>query len=179
MIFHWSCSFSVMCSTRYNHTLPKEYSCSEMPVCAEGYLISTARCSDVKQPALCRWWWWWSLSSSVWHIRSQIKCILVNEMCYRVYSVMVVILLQLLELFSTRISDDTEIRITVRLVGDVAQGDTHYMQVFNLLMRKCLGHLDLQLVGRNFFDAKAKVFHISALISISTFFIWWKCSGTI
>jgi len=98
------------------------------------------------------------------------KCILINEMCYRVYSVMVVILLQPLELFSTRKSDDATIRITVRLVGDLAQGDAHYIQFFNILMRKCLGHLDLQLVGRNFFDAKAKVFHISALLFIFSFF---------
>lgn len=36
-------------------------------------------------------------------------------------------------------------------------GDYTYIQVFNILMRKCLGFLKLQLVGRNFFDAAAKV----------------------
>ena len=79
---------------------------------------------------------------------------------------MVVILLQPLELISIRNTDDTTVRITVRLASDLAQGDSHYMQFFNILLRKCLGHLDLQLVGRNFFDAKAKVFHLSALIFI-------------
>jgi len=91
-------------------------------------------------------------------------------MCYRVYSVMVVILLQPLELISIRNEDEMRIRITVRLVGDLAQGDAHYIQFFNILMRKCLGHLELQLVGRNFFDAKAKVSHLSALIFIFSFF---------
>lgn len=62
-----------------------------------------------------------------------------------------------LELTSIRKSDETPVRITVRLAGDLAQGDSHYFQFFNILMRKCLGHLDLQLVGRNFFDAKAKI----------------------
>lgn len=91
-------------------------------------------------------------------------------MCYRVYSVMLVILLQPLELISIRNSDEARIRITVRLVGDLAQGDAHYIQFFNILLRKCLDHLDLQLVGRNFFDAKAKVFHLSALICVFSLF---------
>jgi len=80
-----------------------------------------------------------------------------------------VILLQPLEFISVRTEDETRIRITVRLVGDLAQGDAHYIQFFNILMRKCLSHLNLQLVGRNFFDAKAKVFHLSALIFIFSF----------
>jgi len=82
---------------------------------------------------------------------------------------MVIILLQPLELISIRTEDETRIRITVRLVGDLVQGDGHYIQFFNILMRKCLGHLNLQLVGRNFFDARAKVFYLSALIFIFSF----------
>nr|CAD7463126.1 unnamed protein product [Timema tahoe] len=62
-----------------------------------------------------------------------------------------------MELFSTRQSDEAQIRITIKLVGDLSQGDSHYLQFFNIIMRKCLGHLKLQLVGRNFFDARAKV----------------------
>jgi hypothetical protein len=68
-----------------------------------------------------------------------------------------VTLFQPLELTSIRKSDETPVCISVHLVGDLVQGDGHYFQFFNILMRKCLGHLDLQLVGRNFFDAKAKV----------------------
>ncbi|XP_033230156.1 piwi-like protein Siwi isoform X2 [Belonocnema kinseyi] len=64
---------------------------------------------------------------------------------------------QPMEVFSTRQSDQSQIRITIRLVGELRKGDHHYIQFFNIIMRKCLDHLDLQLVGRNFFDAKNKV----------------------
>lgn len=59
---------------------------------------------------------------------------------------------------------NANIRITVRLVGDVAMGDYSYLQLFNIIMRKCLGHLKLQLVGRNFFDALAKVIKLIFLL---------------
>ncbi|XP_015434182.1 PREDICTED: LOW QUALITY PROTEIN: protein aubergine-like [Dufourea novaeangliae] len=62
-----------------------------------------------------------------------------------------------LELWSVRQSDDTKIRITVRLVGDMTKGDQHYIQFFNIIMRKCLSLLNLQLVGRDYFDARSKV----------------------
>ncbi|KAK7794255.1 hypothetical protein R5R35_014662 [Gryllus longicercus] len=63
---------------------------------------------------------------------------------------------QVIELSSKR-ADDVNIRITIRLVGDLALGDYHYLQFFNILMRKCLQHLKLQLVGRNYFDPKARI----------------------
>lgn len=50
-----------------------------------------------------------------------------------------------------------KVRITIKLVGDVAVGDYHRLQVFNIILRKCMNTLRLQLVGRNFFDAVAKV----------------------
>lgn len=56
-----------------------------------------------------------------------------------------------------RQSDETKIRITVRFVGDMSKGDQHYIQFFNIIMRKCLELLKLQLVGRDFFDARSKV----------------------
>ena len=62
-----------------------------------------------------------------------------------------------MEVFSIRQSDEQQIRITIRMVGELKKGDHHYIQFFNIIMRKCLDHLDLQLVGRNFFDAKNKV----------------------
>ena len=60
-------------------------------------------------------------------------------------------------MFSTRQSDLKTIKITIRLVGELRKGDHHYIQFFNIIMRKCLDHLNLQLVGRNFFDAQNKV----------------------
>lgn len=62
-----------------------------------------------------------------------------------------------MELFSVRESDNENIRITIKLVGDLMVGDHHYIQFYNMLTRKCLQHLKLQLVGRDFFDAKNKV----------------------
>lgn len=43
------------------------------------------------------------------------------------------------------------------MVGDVAKGDFQLIQFFNILMRRCLGHMNLQLVGRNYYDAGAKI----------------------
>lgn len=54
-------------------------------------------------------------------------------------------------------TSDQPVRITIRLVGDLAKGDSHIIQFFNLLMRRCLTHMNLQLVGRNFYDAVAKI----------------------
>lgn len=62
-----------------------------------------------------------------------------------------------MELFSIRDSDRKKMRITIKSVGDVVMGDYQYLQVFNIIMRKCLDNLQLQMVGRNFFDAKSRV----------------------
>lgn len=59
---------------------------------------------------------------------------------------------------STRQSDEAHITITVRLVGDMKMGDAHYIQFFNIIMRKCYEHLKLKLVGRNYFDPVNKVY---------------------
>ncbi|XP_043284504.1 piwi-like protein Siwi [Venturia canescens] len=64
---------------------------------------------------------------------------------------------QPLEVFSKRRSDDANIQIVIRLVGDISKGDEHYLQFYNIIMRKCLEYLQLQLVGRNYFDARNKV----------------------
>jgi len=73
---------------------------------------------------------------------------------------------QPMELFSTRKSDEATIRITVKLAGDLKEGDHHYFQFFNILMRKALTFLNLQLVGRNLYDAGAKVLLLSAYSEI-------------
>lgn len=62
-----------------------------------------------------------------------------------------------MELYSKRDSDEEKIRITVKKAGDLVMGDHHYIQLFNILMRKCLSNLQLQMVGRNYFDASARV----------------------
>ncbi|XP_018333348.1 piwi-like protein Siwi [Agrilus planipennis] len=62
-----------------------------------------------------------------------------------------------MELHVQHEESETTYRITIKLVGDVTAGDYQYIQFFNIIMRKCMGNLNLQLVGRNFFDAKAKI----------------------
>lgn len=49
------------------------------------------------------------------------------------------------------------IRITVRLVGDLEWGDRAYLQLFNIIIRKCLTLMKLQLVGRDYYDPQCKV----------------------
>ncbi|XP_049852397.1 LOW QUALITY PROTEIN: piwi-like protein Siwi [Schistocerca gregaria] len=63
----------------------------------------------------------------------------------------------IVELFSSRETDGTKMRITVRLVGVLSTGDPQYLQVFNILVRWCLQGLNLQLVGRHYFDAQSSV----------------------
>nr|UVZ36470.1 piwi isoform X2 [Plutella xylostella] len=62
-----------------------------------------------------------------------------------------------LELYSDRKEDGERMRMLIKLTCDVAPGDYHYIQVFNIIIRKCFHALNLQLVGRDFFDAEAKV----------------------
>ncbi len=46
---------------------------------------------------------------------------------------------------------------SVRLVGECQPTDFHYIQFFNIVLRKCMEGLDLQLLGRNYFDPKARI----------------------
>uniref|UniRef100_A0A1B6KR98 Piwi domain-containing protein n=1 Tax=Graphocephala atropunctata TaxID=36148 RepID=A0A1B6KR98_9HEMI len=62
-----------------------------------------------------------------------------------------------MEVFSARESDGSQIRLTIRRVGEMTLGDHHYLQFFNILTRKCLTLLDLQIIKRDYFDPKAKV----------------------
>ncbi|XP_026465742.1 piwi-like protein Siwi [Ctenocephalides felis] len=62
-----------------------------------------------------------------------------------------------IELTSTRKSDGSQILIRIKLASQITAGDYQYLQFFNILMRKCFEGLKLQLVGRNYFDALAKI----------------------
>ncbi|XP_015122024.1 piwi-like protein Siwi [Diachasma alloeum] len=72
-----------------------------------------------------------------------------------------------LELFAERRGDGERVRITVRLVGDMVKGDPHYLQFYNILARRSLEHLQLQLVGRNYFDP-----HESVVVREHRFELW-------
>ncbi|XP_063362987.1 piwi-like protein Siwi [Cydia amplana] len=62
-----------------------------------------------------------------------------------------------MELYSDRKTDGQRMRLLIKLTQDVAPGDYHYLQIFNLIIRKCFYKLNLQLMGRDFFDPDAKV----------------------
>lgn len=62
-----------------------------------------------------------------------------------------------MELLSVRQSDNVHVKMNIRLVGEMLRDDPHYIQVFNIIMRKCLDNLKLQLIGRNYFDPHNKV----------------------
>jgi aubergine len=59
------------------------------------------------------------------------------------------------ELTSRRRSDDEPIRIIIRLVKEVHPADDMYIQIMNIIMRRCLEMLDLVEIRRDFFDKEA------------------------
>ncbi|XP_060844789.1 piwi-like protein Siwi [Rhopalosiphum padi] len=61
------------------------------------------------------------------------------------------------DLTSIRRQDDQNVIIKVKFTNVIETGDYAYIQVFNLLLRNCLRHLDLTLIGRNYYDSKAKI----------------------
>lgn len=53
--------------------------------------------------------------------------------------------------------DDNPIQITIKFVALVSMNTSASLQVLNLILRRAMGGLHLQLVGRNLFDALAKI----------------------
>nr|AGH30329.1 aubergine [Nilaparvata lugens] len=64
-----------------------------------------------------------------------------------------------MELVSKRKHDDQFITMTVRMVDKdaIKYGDQTYLQVLNIVVRKCIANLDMILLGRNYYDPKAKI----------------------
>lgn len=50
------------------------------------------------------------------------------------------------------------VTVNIRMVGEVAADDYHYLQLFNIIIKKCFTYMNFQLIGRNYFDPKMKVF---------------------
>lgn len=63
-----------------------------------------------------------------------------------------------LELLTKNREEET-VQLKIKHVGIVDIHDAQQLQVLNLLLRRAMSGLQLQLVGRNFFDPKAKVNH--------------------
>jgi len=47
--------------------------------------------------------------------------------------------------------------MSIRLVGYVNLDDPMYLQFYNIVMRNCMGHLDMEELGRHFYDRHSKV----------------------
>ncbi|KAK6628902.1 hypothetical protein RUM43_002719 [Polyplax serrata] len=58
----------------------------------------------------------------------------------------------------TSIKENGEpVQIELKFVNQLSYGNSVYLQVFNILVRRCLMHLNLHLVNRNYFDPKASI----------------------
>ncbi|XP_025194220.1 piwi-like protein Siwi [Melanaphis sacchari] len=61
------------------------------------------------------------------------------------------------ELTSIRRSNEQKVIIKVKFTNIIETGDHANIQVFNLLLRNCLRHMNLTLIKRNFYDSNAKI----------------------
>lgn len=59
--------------------------------------------------------------------------------------------------FQTRDREENEYLVKVTRVGLISSQEKEYLQVLNIIMKKALHALQLQLVGRDYFDSKASV----------------------
>jgi aubergine-like protein len=62
-----------------------------------------------------------------------------------------------LSLRSERKMDGASVEVTVRCVGKVEPEEDIYFQFYNLIVRKCLFGMELEQMGRNFFDRHAAI----------------------
>lgn len=65
--------------------------------------------------------------------------------------------------------DDGEVMVCFKFTKVVSMAESASLQILNLILRRAMGGLNLQLVGRNFFDPKATVsfFEKKKLFSIN------------
>jgi hypothetical protein len=57
----------------------------------------------------------------------------------------------------TKQGASTPTKIIMKLVGEVNPCETRYAVVLNIILRRCMEHLQLQQVGRDYFDASPQV----------------------
>ncbi len=46
-------------------------------------------------------------------------------------------------------------KVSIKHVGEISSSDQHYLQVLNIILRRVMSALDLDLVRRDYFDSKA------------------------
>lgn len=60
------------------------------------------------------------------------------------------------ELVSRR-EDDTVFQLRLKFIKEISFMDSEYMQVMNILMRRCMENLNMQLIGRNYYNSSAEI----------------------
>lgn len=66
--------------------------------------------------------------------------------------------------------DGSSVKIIIKFVGVTEMHEERATQILNLIVRRAMDGLKLQTIGRNKFDAAAKVSDISVRILIC----WWR-----
>lgn len=69
------------------------------------------------------------------------------------------------------VSSDGEepVMLVIKFTGDLSPTNPDYLKILNLIMRRCMATLKLKLVGRNYYDAEAKVIYYLILLKICSF----------
>jgi len=59
--------------------------------------------------------------------------------------------------FDSQTDDGQFCKVILKMVGEVQPTDHHYLQVYNIIMRRMMETLDLQELRRNYYDANASI----------------------
>lgn len=52
------------------------------------------------------------------------------------------------------------IQVTIKYVGEVEPESSSYLQFMNIMLRGVLEKLNLDKIGRNFYDSKVQIFYM-------------------
>jgi len=53
--------------------------------------------------------------------------------------------------------DDIKVAIEMKYIKELSSHDSNYIQIMNIIARKCLSFMGLTQLGRGFFDPQASV----------------------
>lgn len=56
-----------------------------------------------------------------------------------------------MQLYS-KLENGETVEVNIRLVAELGPTDVMYLQIFNIIVRKCLENMQLEEMGRNFYD---------------------------
>jgi hypothetical protein len=58
---------------------------------------------------------------------------------------------------SIREADQSKVELSIRLVAELAPTDVMYLQIYNIMIRKCLDGMGLEELGRHFYDYRQAI----------------------